>query len=413
MSYYILPKNYNKLNVNPKSRDCLSKQYLSYSLLSYYFQIKEQIYLALNVNNDTSNNDTSNNDTSNNDTSNNDTSNNDVYETIVRIVNPYQYIFLNVTGSKLTISKLAHKSNLFYDLLEISKNLSLFEDFKHVKIRSLHITPEYDISIQCQQLIRDGDTLEDEHAFFTQLQVDDNNDNDKLIFLHEKRFDYIFYETNLDKYIPSFINSILIVLKNQSYNGNIIIKIGHIFFKPIIDILYLLSSFYEKVYIVKPNTSNVISFERYIVCKKFQYNEEEHKTYLKFNYYTLLVFLKKLEGQFITDILDFHVPYYFKSKVDDLNIIIGQQQLEALDQIICIIKSKNRNEKIETMKKINIQKSVSWCDKYHIPCNRFNEKINIFLPLSDNLEDSIDETQNVVPEITLLNDSLENNEDCK
>jgi hypothetical protein len=363
---------------------------MSYSLLSYYFQIKEQIYLALSINNDSSYN---------------DTSNNDLYETTVRIVNPYQYIFSPVTGCKLTISKLPHKSNLFYDLLEIGKNLSLFEDFKDIKIQSLHISPEYDASITYQQFIRDNNT-DDEHIFFTQLQLDDNNDNDKLMFLNEKRFDYIFYETILEKYIHSLINSILIILKNQSYKGNIIIKIGNIFFKPIVDILYLLSSFYEKVYIVKPNTSNITSFDRYIVCKKFQYNEQEHKTYLKFNYYTLLVFLKKLEGQFITDILDFHVPYYFKSKVDDLNIIIGQQQLESLDQIIYIIKSKNRNEKIETIKKINIQKSIIWCDKYNVPCNRFNEKINIFLPLNDSLEDSIDEN-------TTLNDSTENNEEDK
>jgi hypothetical protein len=31
--------------------------------------------------------------------------------------------------------------------------------------------------------------------------------------------------------------------------------------------------------------------------------------------------------------------------------------------------------------KSNIQKSVSWCEKYKIPCNKFTEKINIFLPI--------------------------------
>jgi hypothetical protein len=74
------------------------------------------------------------------------------------------------------------------------------------------------------------------------------------------------------------------------------------------------------------------------------------------------------------------VPYYFKNKIDDLNIIIGQQQIEALDQIISLFKNKN-NDKIETIKKSNIQKSVFWCEKYNIPCNKFTEKINIFLPI--------------------------------
>ena len=64
-----------------------------------------------------------------------------------------------------------------------------------------------------------------------------------------------------------------------------------------------------------------------------------------------------------------------------MNIIIGQQQLEALNQIICVLKNKNKEEKIETIKKNNILKSVIWCEKFKIPCNKFSEKINIFLPV--------------------------------
>ena len=82
----------------------------------------------------------------------------------------------------------------------------------------------------------------------------------------------------------------------------------------------------------------------------------------------------------IINILDFDIPYYFKNKIDDLNIIIGQQQIDALDQIINLFKHKN-NDKIENIKKSNIQKSVFWCEKYKIPCNKFTEKINIFLPI--------------------------------
>ena len=80
-------------------------------------------------------------------------------------------------------------------------------------------------------------------------------------------------------------------------------------------------------------------------------------------------------------VLDYDVPYYFRNKIDDLNIIIGQQQIEALDQIITVFRNKNKNDKIECIKKNNIQKSVSWCEKYKIPCNKFTEKINIFLPI--------------------------------
>jgi hypothetical protein len=69
-------------------------------------------------------------------------------------------------------------------------------------------------------------------------------------------------------------------------------------------------------------------------------------------------------------------------KLDDINIIFGQQQLESLDLVINILKNKNKDDKIESIKKNNIQKSVAWCEKYKIPCNKFSDKINIFLPIN-------------------------------
>ena len=122
------------------------------------------------------------------------------------------------------------------------------------------------------------------------------------------------------------------------------------------------------------------TFERYIVCKNFHFDEHDN-TYLRINYLRLIVFLKRLENKYIINLLGFEVPMYFKNKVDDLNIIIGQQQLDSLDQIIMIYKHKNKDEKLEILKKNNIQKAVFWCEKYKIPCNKFTEKINIFLPI--------------------------------
>ena len=136
---------------------------------------------------------------------------------------------------------------------------------------------------------------------------------------------------------------------------------------------------------MKPNSNNISSFEKYIICKGFQYNESKTESF-KINYYKLLVFLKKLENRNIISIINKDLPNYFLNKVDDINIIIGHQQLESLDQIITILKNKNKNDKIESIKKSNIQKSVSWCEKYKIPCNKFTEKTNIFLPIIKNLE---------------------------
>jgi hypothetical protein len=38
-------------------------------------------------------------------------------------------------------------------------------------------------------------------------------------------------------------------------------------------------------------------------------------------------------------------------------------------------------DKIESLKKTNIQKCIQWCEKFKIPNNKFAEKVNIFLPI--------------------------------
>ena len=95
----------------------------------------------------------------------------------------------------------------------------------------------------------------------------------------------------------------------------------------------------------------------------------------------MLVFIKKLENKNILSILDYNIPYYFVTKLHDINIIFGQQQLEEIEQIVNILKSKNKKDKFEILKKNNIQKTIFWCEKYKIPYNKFTEKINIFLPI--------------------------------
>jgi hypothetical protein len=68
-----------------------------------------------------------------------------------------------------------------------------------------------------------------------------------------------------------------------------------------------------------------------------------------------------------------------ENKIEETNAVIGQQQLESYDQIINIFKNKNKEEKIETLKRNHIQKCVQWCEKNQLPHNKFVDKINIFL----------------------------------
>jgi hypothetical protein len=114
--------------------------------------------------------------------------------------------------------------------------------------------------------------------------------------------------------------------------------------------------------------------DKYLVCKFFTGHYE--KIYI---YGEKLGLIQYKEQEKFTTILGCDIPTYFINKIEEINIILGQQQLESLDQIIGIIKSKNSQDKIETLKKSNLQKSIAWCEKYKIPHNKFTEKVNIFV----------------------------------
>jgi hypothetical protein len=150
-----------------------------------------------------------------------------------------------------------------------------------------------------------------------------------------------------------------------------------------------LSSFFEKTIIIKPNTCNITNFDKYIILQKFKVNQSNFE--IKNNYTTIFKnFIKNYNENNINEkyelnihsIINFEIPYYFLNKIDDINIIIGQQQLETFNQLINLLKSSNKETHMDVLKKKNIQKSVNWCERYNIPCNKFSDKINVFLPLS-------------------------------
>jgi hypothetical protein len=358
MSYYILPKVINSyIKINPSLQEVLIETYISHSLFNYYKKMKTQLNTI--IDDDSSFN----------------------IQNILKIVNPYEFIFSKIPCSNFSVSKLKPQTSIFYDMLEIINMLNIFDNYKNTNINFITISSTYE-DVNCSyELFRENnnDSIDNYKDFKSNLHDE----------ITAKSYDIIFYEIekiiycNLNNYIIKLIDTILLILHNQSPNGIAIIKIGLTFHKPVVDILYLLSSLYQKVYIVKPNTSNVMSYEKFIVCKNFILNEQTKQTY-DF-YIAKLVEFKNLylknNNQNIKYIIDRDTPYFYINKIDDINNIIGQQQLETIDQVINIYKNKNKDDKIESLKKINIHKSINWCEKMKIPYNKFSEKPNIFLPI--------------------------------
>jgi hypothetical protein len=370
MSYYIIPKVNNDIIINSlEVNNIINNNYehetqTSYSLFKYYnenIQILQSIcedLLLIQYN----------------------------YEDIIKYVDSLHFIFSNVPGTKMYVSKLKYKVNTFYIFLEISIVLNIFDMYKTQNISTLHISSSSNDTMECLNMIRqkysDTSLCFDEMTPQTFVSIGDTN------------FDFMYFDTdvvkmeinsnNINSYISTMIKILLIILKNQNRKGTSIIKISHIFYKPIIDVIYILSSLYEKVCFIKPKICNKITFEKYIICTNFQESTNQIYNYnnLHFILQNFITFNKN-----ITSILDYNIPYYFILKLNDINIILGQQQIEKLDLLINILKSKNKEEKFESIQKSNIQKSIEWCEKFKIPCNKMlDKKINIFLHVKEDTE---------------------------
>lgn len=306
-------------------------------------------------------------------------------EFLNKILNPYEFIFSYVPQSILSVSKLRPYSNIFYIFMEIIQMFNLLDFFEDKNINTIHYGPNSPAVVECLDMLREDSN--DVNWKYPNVQGNKWTTKDSLAPLQNlgplqnSNVSFLSYELhesdykNNNKYFMGVINILCNIICNQSMNGVAIIKLHNIFYKPIIDVLFMLTSMYEKIYIIKPNNTNMFDSERYIICKNFILNQQRIVTYNYYLYHLNNIVVDKE----IVSIIKNDLPYYFMNKIEESNIIIGHQQLEYIDHLISLYKSKNREDKIEIIKKNNIQKCILWCDKFKIPYNKFTDRINIFL----------------------------------
>lgn len=360
MNYYILPKNNFNINIQPNISDIEIVPYVSYSLIHYLNDIYRQL-LILEDENDELN-----------------------IDYINKIVNPFEFIHTNVPGSFTSVSKVKPEANIFFELMEISQicNMTTLLSPLIKKLVIYHITPNYASTNYLINMLREDcdDIVINEHFDYNTLRekyLCKSLPTKIDLFLFE--FNDVEY-TNIQKYLKNMILTLFIICKCQNNGGTCIIKIDNAFYKVIVDMLFIFSCIYEKVYIIKPSISKITKGERYVVCKNM------NSQMLLQN--ELLAKLEKHIDKLLNDnyvvhsLIQNQIPYHFLNKIEESNVVIGQQQLESYDLLINIFKNKNKDDKIESLKRNHIQKCIQWCERNQIPHNKFTDKINIFLNAS-------------------------------
>ena len=331
-----------------------------------------------------------------------------------KYTNPYEFIHTIIPNTKQSVSKLKPLSRSFYKMVEITNQLNLLDNFtSSTKMNTFHLAEGPGGFIEAISYLRNNDN--DSYYGMT-LVSEDNNvpgwkktsnflethsnvvieygitgtgdllDLDNLKYCHEKynnSMDIITADGGFDFSIDFnqqetlatnlLFAQVSFAISMQKANGHFILKIFDIFTKTTCDILYLLSTLYKQVFIIKPNTSRLANSEKYIVCKFFKGNCSHLIENIMGEY------PKLKEYPHISSILNKELDYYYLNKIEEYNAIFGQQQIENINSTISLFTCKNKNEKIETLKKNFIQKCVQWCEKHNIPCNKTASSHNIFL----------------------------------
>jgi len=407
MSYHNLScildkKNYKKIFFSPnektkteekekekeKEKEILSETtstYISNSLFDFLSRFKEQIELSA-----------------------------EAWDTIKKYTNPYEFIHTIIPGSKLSVSKLKPLSRSFYKMVEIWKMFKLGDSRE--SIQTFHLAEGPGGFIEATSYLRKN--VNDKYYGMTLINNDpgcpgwkkshqflEANKNVTIItgedgtgnLLHKENYLYcvnkfkhtmhiitadggidVSNDFNKQEELVSklIVSEVIYAITMQKRGGHFVLKIFDIFSKLTIDILYMLTRVYSEVYITKPFTSRLANSEKYIVCKNFLLDETDCEMFIT-------SFTNEFEKLILYDniisLLDFEHDYYFLNKIEEINIIMGQKQLENIITTLNIIGSRNNHDKIDSLKKTNIQKCISWCEKYDITCIKLLSSNNIFL----------------------------------
>lgn len=173
----------------------------------------------------------------------------------------------------------------------------------------------------------------------------------------------------------------------QKKGGTFILKLFDIFMQHSVDLLYILSSFYDKVYIIKPQTSRYANSEKYVVCKGFAFSSNEQ--FFPYLYRAFEKMVKNTENMHVYRFINIPISNIFFTRLEEFNAIFGQQQIENIHYTISLIENRYKQEKIDNLIKINVQKCVAWCVKYNVPYNAIASHSNIFLQSTEFEEENI------------------------
>ena len=343
----------------------------------------------------------------------------DEWEIYKKITNTYEMLYSNIPFENHRVSNL-NKSKTFFVITDIYNNFFLpiinnddsittfhfhdnsngmidaFIDMRKNNKNDTYISLKTDISPSVGPM-RGREDIKDcvnENITFCELQnIFDLNSFKYVTDKFKSSIDCITADIDING--NYYIAEICYALCIQKKNGNFTLKFLNTYTKKSIDIIGLLSSMYEEVYLTKPLSCENYSSESYLVCKNFLHNNSDNFYPQLLTYFTMVLNNENFDNLafFINTSC---INESFSNKIKEYSTILSQYQIEHIHNTLNIISTdKNKNlcihssfrstlpnevteesvffnksdfgkSKVQYLLNINIKKCVQFCNNHHI-----------------------------------------------
>lgn len=176
---------------------------------------------------------------------------------------------------------------------------------------------------------------------------------------------------------------VIYALAVQAIGGNFVLKIYDIFCESTVTILYLLSSLYESVSIIKPQISNPAQSEKYIICTGYLHKMENNlqlQHHLQESLRSILYMILASPTSIFSIYPLKNIPMFFINKIEEYSNIYVHSQINAIQEAIVFSYTQHKTihnliefDKMNKWSKVNknaqntnIQKCIQWCLNHNI-----------------------------------------------
>ena len=338
------------------------------------------------------------------------------WDVFKKYTNPYEYIHTIVPNRRYSVSSYKALSRSYFKMVEMIRGFALLPKrtfLNNAPIRTFHLAEGPGGFIEAVCLYRSNP--EDQYVGMTILE-DEKDDNvpawrksepflrqnpnvaievgadktgnllrianfDHCVAKYGGSIDFITADGGFDfsedfnhqelTIVQLLWGQVAYALVLQKPGGHFVLKMFDSFFQATVDILYLLSAFYEEVHVVKLRTSRVGNSEKYVVCKRFR-NQSKQTPFLPFIRTAFLKCIESNPDHYCARVLNTELSRVFLIKLEEINAVFGQQQIENIHFTLSLIDKSGKHERVEKIIAQNVQKCIQWCIEHGIYYNVYS-----------------------------------------